>query len=136
MGGMQPDTRPSLALGLKRGLAERCPQCGQGKLYRSYLKIEPVCAACGHDLARYPADDGPAYFTILIVGHLVVAPLLLFPFIWRSDPIVVLPLTMIPLLALTLLLLPRIKGAFIGALWFLGLKHIEGAARTGAEPIA
>ena len=114
-----PSSPPTLGLGLKRGLAERCPNCGQGKLYARYLKVEPVCGSCGHDLVRYPADDGPAYFTILIVGHLVVAPLLLFPWIWEGDPAVVLPLTLIPLLVLTLLLLPRIKGAFIGALWLL-----------------
>ena len=113
----------TLALGLKRGLAERCPNCGTGKLYAKYLKVEPVCSACGHDLARYPADDGPAYFTILIVGHLVVAPLLLFPWIWEADPALVLPLTLIPLLVLTMLLLPRIKGAFIGALWLLAARR-------------
>jgi uncharacterized protein (DUF983 family) len=117
-------------------LAQRCPECDKGKLYRAYLKVEPVCPACGHDLARYPADDGPAYFTILIVGHLVVAPLLFFPFIWQSDPLLVLPLTLIPLLGLTLLLLPRIKGAFIGALWFLGHKRLREAARTPVEPTA
>ena len=114
---------PSLALGLKRGLSMRCPNCGEGQLFAQYLKVEPVCAACGHDLARYPADDGPTYFTILIVGHLVVAPLLLFPWIWEADPALVLPLTLIPLLALTMLLLPRIKGAFIGLLWLLAQKR-------------
>ena len=127
--GAMDETKPSLMLGLKRGLAGRCPECGEGKLYRKYLKVESVCARCGHDLARYPADDGPAYFTILIVGHLVVAPLLVFPFIWQSSPMVVVPLTLIPLLLLTLALLPRIKGAFIGAMWFLGLRRIEAGAR-------
>lgn len=133
---MPDDAPPSLLLGLKRGLAQRCPECGKGKLYRAYLKVEPVCAVCGHDLARYPADDGPAYFTILIVGHLVVAPLLFFPFMWQTDPLLIVPATLIPLLALTLLLLPRIKGAFIGALWFLGLKRLRDEARGHAEPTA
>jgi uncharacterized protein (DUF983 family) len=114
---------PTLFLGLRRGLLGRCPNCGEGKLFASYLKVEPVCAACGHSLARYPADDGPAYFTILIVGHLVVAPLLVFPWIWQADPVIVLPFTLIPLLVLTLALLPRIKGAFIGALWFLASRR-------------
>ncbi len=133
---MRTQSRPSLLTGLKRGLAHRCPDCGKGALYQRYLKVEPVCKACGHDLAHYPADDGPAYFTILIVGHLVVAPLLLFPFIWETAAAIILPLTLIPLLVLTMVLLPRIKGAFIGALWFLGLKRSEGAAREQAEPIA
>jgi uncharacterized protein (DUF983 family) len=104
-------------LGVRRGVAHKCPNCGDGKLYRSYLKVVGECEACGHVLSAYPADDGPAYFTILIIGHLVVAPLLLMPFIWQWSPFLVLPLTMIPLAALTLAVLPRVKGAVIGVLW-------------------
>ena len=49
---------------LTRGLKGRCPHCGKAALFYRYLKVEPVCQTCGHDLDRYPADDGPAYFTI------------------------------------------------------------------------
>ena len=121
--------------GMRRGFAHRCPNCGEGKLYRRYLKVESFCGACDHELAAYPADDGPAYFTILIVGHLIVAPLLLFPIIWQAPALVVLPLTLIPLTILTLVLLPRIKGAFIGVLWALGMRRAEDAPGGGAaEP--
>jgi uncharacterized protein (DUF983 family) len=122
-----PAPSSAFLTGLRRGFAHRCPNCGEGKLYRRYLKVESFCTHCGHELASYPADDGPAYFTILIVGHLVVAPLLIFPIIWQAPAAVVLPLTLIPLMGLTLLLLPRIKGAFIGALWALGLHKAEDA---------
>lgn len=106
----------SVGTGIARGVRLRCPNCGEGKLFRSYLKVQP-CPACGHDNARYPADDGPAYVTILLVGHLVVAPLLLFPFIWEAPLAVVLG-TVIPGLAiLTLLLLPVVKGGWVGFLW-------------------
>lgn len=117
--------RASLLTGMKRGVRHRCPNCGEGRLYTRYLKVDLDCEVCGHDLARYPADDGPAYFTILIIGHLVVAPLLLFPFIWKMSPALVVPLTVLPLAALTLLLLPRVKGAVIGALWSVGLRKAE-----------
>lgn len=110
------EIRPFMT-GLKRGLRHRCPNCGEGKLYTGYLKIAPACAACRHDLSVYRADDGPAYFTILLVGHLVVAPLLLFPFIWQKPAWFVLLVTLIPLTTLILLLLPRVKGAFVGGLW-------------------
>ena len=60
--------------GLTRGFKERCPACGEGRLYTKYLKVRPVCEHCGHDLAQYRADDAPPYFTILIVGHIVVGP--------------------------------------------------------------
>ncbi|MFZ0267912.1 DUF983 domain-containing protein [Caulobacter sp.] len=115
----------SMLTGMKRGVRHRCPNCGEGRLYTRYLKVDLDCEVCGHDLARYPADDGPAYFTILIIGHLVVAPLLLFPFIWKMSPVLVVPLTVLPLAALTLLLLPRVKGAVIGALWSVGLRKSE-----------
>ena len=113
-----PDTHDNrFWLGVRRGLAHRCPECGKGRLYRDYLKIEDSCEVCAHPLGEYRADDGPAYITILLVGHLVVAPLLLFPFIWQWPPAVVVPLTLGPLAALVLMTLPRVKGAFLGALW-------------------
>lgn len=115
----------SVLTGMKRGVLHRCPNCGEGRLYTRYLKVDLDCEVCGHDLARYPADDGPAYFTILIIGHLFVAPLLLFPFIWKLSPVLVVPLTVLPLAGLTLLLLPRVKGAVIGALWAIGLRKAE-----------
>ena len=119
----ETQSRP-LWLGVRRGLAHRCPECGKGRLYRDYLKVDDFCEACGHALGEYHADDGPAYITILLTGHLVVAPLLLFPFIWQWPAQVVLPLTLGPLAALILMTLPRVKGAFLGALW-----AVKGPAR-------
>lgn len=109
-------TRP-FKTGFLRGLSLRCPDCGQGHIYRAYLKIAPVCEVCGHDLSAYKADDGPAYFTILLVGHLVVAPMFFFPWVWETSPLITVPTTLAGLTTLILLLLPRIKGAFVGALW-------------------
>lgn len=113
-----------------RGLKGRCPHCGQGKLFRSYLKVQDACPTCAHNLSKYPADDGPAYFTILIVGHLIVAPLLLFPWIWQESPFVVVPATLIPLTVLILLFLPRVKGAFIGLMYALGVKGADARFHT------
>ncbi|HEY0053673.1 MAG TPA: DUF983 domain-containing protein [Caulobacteraceae bacterium] len=107
-------------LGLKRGARLRCPNCGEGKLFRAYLKVRETCEVCGHDNAQYPADDAPPYFTMLIVGHLIVAPLLLFPFIWEWPPFLVAGITL-PLLAIScLLLLPVVKGAVVGVHWATG----------------
>lgn len=113
--------------GLKRGLFGRCPHCGEGKLFRAYLKVAPACASCGHDLSQYHADDGPAYFTILIVGHLVVGPLLLSDavFTWPLERLFAIILPSIVVLALVLL--PRVKGGFVGVQWAIG-------DRAGAHP--
>ncbi|WP_293906637.1 DUF983 domain-containing protein [Phenylobacterium sp.] len=102
-----------------RGLAHRCPNCGQGRLYGRYLKVEPHCANCNHELADYPADDGPAYLTILLIGHLIIAPLLFFPIIWRSPPQISLPIMLTTLLVVALSALPRIKGGWIGLMYAL-----------------
>src|SRR3569833_1378487 len=106
-----------LSRSLFRVGAGRCPSCGKGKRFWKYLKVIGRCEACDTDLARYPADDGPAYLTILLVGHLVVAPMLFFPIVWRSDPAYALPIILIPLAVLTLILLPRVKGGWVGLMY-------------------
>ena len=105
--------------GFRRGLSGMCPCCGKAKLFTSYLKVTARCPACGHDLAQYKSDDGPAYFTILIVGHLLLGPLLLLE-IARTLPLEVITVLMLTgLVGVTLWLLPIVKGAFVGAQWAL-----------------
>jgi uncharacterized protein (DUF983 family) len=53
------------------GLAGRCPNCGEGRLYEGFLKVSPQCEACGFDLAKADSGDGPAVFVILIAGFIV-----------------------------------------------------------------
>jgi uncharacterized protein (DUF983 family) len=133
MGRMAEIVHP-LKRSVFRGLTGHCPACGQGKLFWKYLKVNGRCEVCDTDLARYPADDGPAYLTILVVGHLVVAPMLFFSIVWKSNPLYSLPLILIPLAVLTLALLPRLKGGWIGMMYALGVKdtdahlHIANAA--------
>ncbi|HWA62323.1 MAG TPA: DUF983 domain-containing protein [Caulobacteraceae bacterium] len=115
---------------LLRGLAGQCPNCGRGKLFRKYLKVQETCQACGHDLDQYPADDGPAYFTILLVGHLVVAPLLVLSFIWRASLAVVVPATVLPLAVITLAALPVVKGGVVGALYAFRVTRADQALHT------
>lgn len=107
-------------LGIRRGLTGKCPQCGAGPLFSSYLKVATTCSACAHETGLYRADDGPAYFTILIVGHVVIGPLFLLEFV-RTWPVMSVFAVVIPtIIALTLLLLPRVKGAFVGVQWAVG----------------
>jgi uncharacterized protein (DUF983 family) len=103
--------------GLWRGFVSRCPECGHGGLFTGYLKVSPRCTACGLALGEFRADDAPPYFTMLIVGHIIVPAMLLLeqlqhPPEWLHAALW-LPLT----LAMTLTLLPRIKGAVIGFQW-------------------
>lgn len=113
-----------------RGLAHKCPACGEGQLFGRYLKVEPDCARCNHELALYPADDGPAYMTIVLIGHLIIAPLLIFPIIWQSDPRYSLPIILGVLSVITLLALPRIKGGWIGLMYALQVTSRDEALHT------
>ena len=115
-----------------RGLRGRCPHCGEGKLFYRYLKVEPVCQTCGHDLDRYPADDGPAYFTVLLVGHLVIVPFLIFcaPLIWKAPVLILVPSALISVAVITLLTLPLVKGAFIGLTYALDINRADAHLHT------
>jgi len=123
-------TQPTFFQAFARGVRGKCPHCGDGRLFWKYLKVSPTCEACGHDIAQYPADDGPAYFTILIVGHLLVAPLLFFPIIWQAPAMYIVPATLIPLAVATLVLLPRVKGGFIGVMHQVGVKAAHADLHT------
>jgi len=128
---MEPWSTPraSVPTAMLRGLRGHCPNCGKAKLFYRYLKVEPVCQTCGHDLDRYPADDGPAYFTILLVGHLVIVPFLILftPQILTMSPWVLVPAALGSVGLITLTALPVIKGAVVGLLY--GLDVTRGDAR-------
>lgn len=113
-----------------RGLRHRCPNCGEGRLFGRYLKVQPKCAACGRNLAQYRADDGPAYLTIILIGHLMIAPLLLFPIVWQSDPLYTLPILLTGLAAFTLALLPRVKGGWVGLMYALDVSDRDERLHT------
>lgn len=111
------DKKPPFWLYARRGLAGRCPRCGIGKLFKGYLKQVESCCACGETYGHIRADDGPAWLTILLVGHIIV-PILLEVEKDATWPMWV-PMVLWPGLAvvLSLLILPLAKGLFITILW-------------------
>lgn len=120
------EPRP-VGLAVRRGLAGRCPRCGEGRLYRAYLKVADACTVCGQDFTPQRADDAPAYLTMLIVGHFAVAGVLVQDDWLPNSPL--LPGALIWAVfaaALSLWLLPRIKGALIGYQWAMRM-HGFGA---------
>lgn len=112
-GETERELRPALWKGWRR----RCPQCGAGPLFSGFLKVRDTCPVCSQALHHHRADDGPAYLTILIVGHLM-APGLHFAFTtFRPDPLVLATSFTIGCVALSLYLLPRLKGAIVAFQW-------------------
>ncbi len=132
MRAMGPWSRRSFPRSFARGLRARCPHCGEGRLFYRYLKVEPACPSCGHDLDRYPSDDGPAYFTVLIVGHAVIVPFLILfaPRIWKASPWVLVPAALSAVGTITLVALPIVKGAVIGVLYALDINRGDARFHT------
>ena len=120
---------PSLALALGRGFLGRCPACGKGRLFDGFLRVVAECTHCHAPLGLARADDAPPYFTILIVGHIVIPAMLIMqkmedPPTWLMSVIFV-PLTLI----LALGLLRPVKGATVGLM--LTLNMLKTDVETG-----
>jgi len=110
---------------MARGFRRRCPSCGTGRLFQGYLMPQERCAHCQADTGRiYTADVAP-YFTILIVGHIIV-PLILMLEKFAAPPLSLqILLWPVAALALSIWFLPRVKGCIMGLMWALGLEGHE-----------
>ena len=116
---LQPRTN-AVWKAIGHGACQNCPRCGEGRLFRSYLKQVEFCTHCCERFGHIRADDGPAWLTVLIIGHIVVGVALLvernmtLP-LWLSVGFFV-TLSLVLVLAV----LQRAKGMFIGAIWAMG----------------
>ncbi|MEZ5900480.1 MAG: DUF983 domain-containing protein [Hyphomicrobiaceae bacterium] len=124
---------------LKRGWRQKCPACGTGAMYRSYLKVNDTCPSCGEELYHQRADDAPPYFTMFITGHVIVGGILATEQAFAPPTWVQLAIWLPALVLLSLWLLPRVKGALIGYQWAnrmhgFGALEVEGADIPPAEP--
>lgn len=111
---------------LTRGMKLRCPSCGNGRIFRKFLKVADHCEACEEDFHHHRADDAPPYFTIFIVGHVIVPLMLWIEMAYRPDlwihGLIWGPLTIV----LSLATLPVVKGAVVGLQWALRMHGFGG----------
>lgn len=112
----QIEDRPSRQA-LLRGWRGRCPNCGKGHLFTKYLKVAKTCSDCHEELFHHRADDGPAYLTILLVGHIMGFAIHIMWVQFRPEPIVMASVLTTGAVALSLFLLPRMKGMVVGIQW-------------------
>ncbi|WP_166416657.1 DUF983 domain-containing protein [Cochlodiniinecator piscidefendens] len=100
-----------------RGWKKKCPNCGSGPLLQGYLKVRDTCAVCDQDLHHHRADDGPAYVTILVVGHLMGFVMHFVYGQFRPEPMIMASVLLVGFIGLSLYMLPRVKGAIVGYQW-------------------
>jgi uncharacterized protein (DUF983 family) len=127
-GGELHSGRPARPIwnAMLNGMRGRCPQCGEGRLFRSFSKTVPVCEHCGLEIHHHRADDFPAYIVILIVGHITIGGMLAVEIttnlpMWMHLAIWA-PLTVI----LAIGLLQPVKGAIVGLQWALYMHGFGG----------
>lgn len=111
----------SVSVGVRRGLQLRCPHCGEGKLFRGFLKVADRCGECGSDNTIYPADDLPPYLTLLLVGHVFVPIMFWIERAWQPDLLLQLAFWLPVVAGATVFTLPFMKGAVVGFAWATGV---------------
>lgn len=106
-------------------LRGRCPRCGKGRLFESWLKVTEHCDACSLSFAEHEEGDGPAFVGILVVGALAgigaaVMEVKLEPAFW-VHAVVWVPFVVIA----SLLALRGAKAALIGVQYHLRKHDFE-----------
>lgn len=131
-GGPQQVERP-LGLSIRRGLRCTCPKCGEGKLFRAFLKPVERCAVCAEDLSHQRADDLPPYLVIFIVGHVALGGFMMTDMVWAVSMWTHLAIW-VPIAVLCgLLTIQPIKGGVIGLQWALRM-HGFGDEDESVDP--
>jgi uncharacterized protein (DUF983 family) len=93
----------------------RCPFCGKGKLFKSYLKPVSECAKCGQSLVTAEIGDGPVVFVILIAGFIACAGLLVSFLAWNWPGPVLLTVWPATAVIASLILMPILKALMIAS---------------------
>jgi uncharacterized protein (DUF983 family) len=125
---VNPWPMPPLLTAIRRGLRGHCPGCGKGRIFEGFLKVAPACHECGAPLGLARADDAPPYFTILLVGHIVI------PLVFLVERLNLLPLPAItaifvPLtLLLTMAVIRPVKGGTVGLMLNLNMLKSDPTA--------
>jgi uncharacterized protein (DUF983 family) len=106
---------------ISAGLRCRCPRCGEGHLFESFLKLAPVCEACGLDYGFADPADGPAFFVMSGVSILVMA-------LWAVWAVLVQP----PLWAQFAVVVPALVGGCLATLrpvkaWLVAEQYVHKA---------
>lgn len=104
-----------------RGSRGKCPSCGTGPLFTKFMKVAGTCGHCGEALHHQRADDAPPYFTIFIVGHILIPLVFIVERVWQPSYLVHAALWLPLTLGLTFALMPIVKGAVVGLQWALGM---------------
>ncbi|HET9068285.1 MAG TPA: DUF983 domain-containing protein [Amaricoccus sp.] len=126
------DEPRDLRQALWRGWRRLCPACGAAPMMDGYLTVRRTCS-CGTDLHHHRADDGPAWATILITGHILAPVMLIVFFAWQPEGWQMAIGFSVVFVALSLWLLPRLKGLFVALQWAKRMHGFGGGSGFAAS---
>lgn len=107
---------------VKAGLCGKCPQCQQGKIFKSPLKIKEKCEVCGLDYSFAGPADGPSFFAMTFMCFFAMVWTLVLRFAFDA-PIWVLIVTILPLTILgSAVLLHLLRGWFVCAEYYIKVR--------------
>ena len=109
---------------LEAGLRGCCPQCGRGRLFKGFLKLDARCSVCGLDYRFADPADGPAFFVVTGVGLVVTG-------LWAWWTVALKP----PIWAQFALAMPAMVVCCLAALrpvkaWLVAEQHVHKAAEA------
>ena len=114
---------------MKCGWKGRCPRCGEGPMFKSWLRIVERCAVCDLDYRFAAPDDGPAFFSLCIIALPLTAFVVSLQVAF-SPPFWVHLVTSVPFMAAgTLLPLRPIKG------WLVASQFVNRAQEAGTQQL-
>ena len=70
-------TTPDKPLFFRRALRKRCPQCGEGPLFRAFARMNVTCATCGLRFRRESGSQTGAMYFCAAVSEIFAAALAL-----------------------------------------------------------
>lgn len=111
---------------MMKGMRGKCPSCGETKLFTGGLKVQDECSACHEEFHHHRADDLPAYLNIFVVGHVVVALIMIA---LKSDLVSMwtgMFITIGITIVISILLMRPLKGMVVGLQWAMRMHGFGG----------
>jgi uncharacterized protein (DUF983 family) len=124
LGASRPER--SVAQAMWRGARGRCPHCGQGRLFGSFLKTVDRCQRCGETISHHRADDLPAYLVIFVVGHVVVGAFMSVQAVLELSTWTHLAIWAPATVIASIMLIGPAKGSIVGLQWALYMHGFGG----------
>ena len=109
------------------GLRGRCPKCGEGSLFKGFLKFNNECQACGTDFSFEDAGDGPAFFVMTIVMFVFIPMVVAFQFLTDAPTWLVFVIWAPILVIACLALLRPLRGLMFNMQWVNKAREVRSS---------